>query len=115
MPWQDIVAGGVDEWSDYGDTDDERAVDFAAALEDSGREDSLGRVARVARDARAGSDRSSGGEEALDDARPVAELAGINRDGGESDRDGRDARIRDERRRARTMTPRPTWGAVQTR
>ena len=23
MPWQDIVAGGVDEWSDYGDTDDE--------------------------------------------------------------------------------------------
>ena len=53
MPWQDIVAGGVDEWSDYGDTDDERAVDFAAALEDSGREDSLGRVARVARDARA--------------------------------------------------------------
>ena len=89
MPWQDIVAGGVDEWSDYGDTDDERAVDFAAALEDSGREDSLGRVARVARDARAGSDRSSGGEEALDDARPVAELAGINRDGGgESDRDG---------------------------
>ena len=49
MPWQDIVAGGVDEWSDYGDTDDERAVDFAAALEDSGREDSLGRVARVDR------------------------------------------------------------------
>ena len=33
MPWQDIVAGGVDEWSDYGDTDDERAVDFAAAVE----------------------------------------------------------------------------------
>ncbi len=89
MPWQDIVAGGVDEWSDYGDTDDERAVDFAAAVEDSGREDSAGRVARVARDARAGSDRSSGGEETLDDARPVAELAGINRDGGgESDRDG---------------------------
>ena len=49
---RDIVAGGVDEWSDYGDTDDEHAVDFAAALEDSRTRGSLGRVARVARDAR---------------------------------------------------------------
>jgi len=86
MPWQDIVAGGVDDWSDYGDTDDEREVDFAAAV---GREDSVARVARDARDARGGSDRSSGGEETVDDARPVAELARINRDvGGDSDRDG---------------------------
>lgn len=89
MPWQDIVAGGVDDWSDYGDTDDEREVDFAAAVASGEREDSVARVARVARDARAGSDRSSGGEETVDDARPVAELAGINRDvGGDSDRDG---------------------------
>ena len=38
MPWQDIVAGGVDEWSDYGDTDDERAAKAGPARPATGFE-----------------------------------------------------------------------------
>ena len=88
MPWHDILTAGVDTWSDYDDTDDERcAVDFArdvggstiddratSALVNTASEEDL-RAKRAC-----ASDRSSG-----EDAREGAEVEKTTRRGERED------------------------------
>jgi len=76
MPWHDILTAGVDCWSDYGDTDDERcAVDFArdvggstiddratSALVNAASEEDLGAKRACASDRSSGEDAREGAD-----------------------------------------------------
>lgn len=83
MPWHDILTAGVDCWSDYGDTDDERcAVDFArdvggstiddratSALVNAASEEDLGAKRACASDRSSGEDAREGADGEENDAR----------------------------------------------